>query len=361
MKKLNLIISILILLGFAQEIQGSLLQINKERENIENALETFKKTKNIYKSKQFKGETFAFLTPWNKQGFERALKFKHKFTYLSPVWFEIKDQGDYQKFDGEHNIDENFLSQIRELNKDNSTNIKILPRIYLSEEQTLINFKDMWARQKVLDQIAKYIDKFDGFVLDSVFLSYFQATRQYDQIAFVRELSQLIKDKHNKLFFVCLLGKQDRFKWKQSHMVVLLDLVDRLLVSAYDYHQIIDGYYPINPISWIQENINFFDQKHRPKILIGMPFYGFRISSRVDYIMGEEFKKLIEEKEIDSVQWVDTFKECVFRASDEESVRYYYPCLKFIDERLKLFEQENIAGTYIWELGQGQDILLEPF
>jgi len=55
------------------------------------------KSHNIVSSptiKNFKGATFAFVTPWNKGGYDAAKKFAAKFDYISPVWYQFKASAD---------------------------------------------------------------------------------------------------------------------------------------------------------------------------------------------------------------------------------------------------------------------------
>jgi len=40
--------------------------------------------------KFFPNEVLGYITPWNSAGFDVALQFQSKFTFLSPVWFQIK-------------------------------------------------------------------------------------------------------------------------------------------------------------------------------------------------------------------------------------------------------------------------------
>jgi hypothetical protein len=41
-------------------------------------------------NKNFLGHTLGFVTPWNRNGYEFALKYSQKFTMISPVWYQIK-------------------------------------------------------------------------------------------------------------------------------------------------------------------------------------------------------------------------------------------------------------------------------
>ena len=51
--------------------------------------------------------------------------------------------------------------------------------------------------------------------------------------------------------------------------------------------------------------------------------------------------------------WNEENKECEISAN-RNNINYliYYPCLKFLKERLNLFEEANV-GAFVWDGGQG--------
>lgn len=58
-----------------------------------NYLQVLAENKKIseYKTRRnFTNPVLAYITPWNSQGYEMAMKYNNKFTHLSPVWYELK-------------------------------------------------------------------------------------------------------------------------------------------------------------------------------------------------------------------------------------------------------------------------------
>lgn len=41
-------------------------------------------------NRTFQGETLAFVTPWNSRGYDVAKMFPAKFTYVAPVWLQVR-------------------------------------------------------------------------------------------------------------------------------------------------------------------------------------------------------------------------------------------------------------------------------
>ena len=62
------------------------------------------------------------------------------------------------------------------------------------------------------------------------------------------------------------------------------------------------------------------------------------------------------------VQWLADHKECKVMINDGNSGNnlIYFPCLKFIKERLDLFEEYGI-GAFVWEGGNGMKYFYELF
>ena len=58
------------------------------------------------------------------KGYNVAKVFNHKFTHICPVWFRILFEGDKISIDGEQDVDETWMSEVKSFN-----NIKNPPKI----------------------------------------------------------------------------------------------------------------------------------------------------------------------------------------------------------------------------------------
>ncbi|XP_062597391.1 chitinase domain-containing protein 1-like, partial [Saccostrea cucullata] len=57
--------------------------------------------------KHFPGVTLAYVTPWNSHGYDIAKTFSRKFSFVSPVWLQIKRRkGGTFYIQGDHDIDQ---------------------------------------------------------------------------------------------------------------------------------------------------------------------------------------------------------------------------------------------------------------
>lgn len=107
-------------------INISLSHDSKEIKDIKNNFEK-EDFRNI---KNYPLKTLAYITPWNKEGYDYVEKYSNKFDIISPVWFELKPDeidGELQIIlDGSNNIDSSYMKRLRNKN----SNILILPRLH---------------------------------------------------------------------------------------------------------------------------------------------------------------------------------------------------------------------------------------
>jgi hypothetical protein len=77
-------------------------------------------------------ETLAYVTPWNSEGYENAKKFVTKFTYISPVWIQIKPNADKQEnknnfiLTGIHDVDQGWIKDLRDAAMKNGNRAPLL-------------------------------------------------------------------------------------------------------------------------------------------------------------------------------------------------------------------------------------------
>lgn len=61
----------------------------------------------------------SYVTPWHGAGYDFARTFRSKFTYVSPVWYQLRGTGDSRperssfSLTGGHDFDEAWVSDVR--------------------------------------------------------------------------------------------------------------------------------------------------------------------------------------------------------------------------------------------------------
>jgi len=59
--------------------------------------------------------------------------------------------------------------------------------------------------------------------------------------------------------------------------------------------------------------------------------------------------------------WNIETRECeISTSTNNVNLQLYYPCLRFLKERLNLFEEGNV-GAFVWDGGQGLPYFYELF
>lgn len=105
--------------------------------------------------KHFSKTTLGYITPWNTNGMELALKYSAKFDIISPCWFDIQTetiQGKFNtKIDGANYVNVNFIKELREKKSD----IKILPRFKC--EGFAANMYEQWLKEENVNQFLRIL------------------------------------------------------------------------------------------------------------------------------------------------------------------------------------------------------------
>jgi spore germination protein YaaH len=150
--------------------------------------------------------------------------------------------------------------------------------------------------------------------------------------------------------------------------------VDRWSVMTYDANQGTGR--PNAPFAWQAGIIAGLAQlttnrkqltRVRNKLLMGLPMYGWRSDGEamtggalVDWLTGGGQGA--------SVRWNEEAKEHQFSVFTSggggkagHTVTASYPTMSFLCARLRLAEEEGIAGVALWEIGQSLPSLMEAF
>ena len=200
--------------------------------------------KDFPNEKNYNLKTLAYITPWNKIGYEYIEKYSNKFDIISPTWFELKPDeidGELQIIlDGSNNIDSAYMKKLRSKNK----NILILPRLHVgfSDMSIIETWFTKEAEQfiKVLERRIKY-NKFDGYVFDCFHIWFNKNLLNKFVKYFLPKIYESM-NKLNKIFILTMIPKNLNV---DEHMVVLdkntfktiSNYAHYINIMTYDYQQ----------------------------------------------------------------------------------------------------------------------------
>ncbi|ETV72879.1 hypothetical protein, variant 1 [Aphanomyces astaci] len=285
-------------------------------------------------TKRFHGDTLGYVTPWNNHGYNTAKLFRSKFTYIAPVWYQIR-HNDKRKpaLTGGHDVDLEWMTAVR---GDDTSGPQIVPRFMFEmnslspqEAERIISL----IRSEVKDQ------RFDGITLEIPVLGV--------TVEFITSLGQALQSDGCILILVLPTSQRNDFIRVVSQRV--LPSVHRLSVNAYDYST--TG--PNSPLPWLKATLEALKPfQNNAKFLMGLAFYGYDTN---EAIVASKYRELLDAHH-PAIEWDDSAHECYFRYPVKHIV--YYPCLQSIQDRLDLYLSAQ-TGAAIWDIGQGLDYFFD--
>ncbi|EQC35169.1 hypothetical protein SDRG_07401 [Saprolegnia diclina VS20] len=282
-------------------------------------------------TKRFAGETLGYVTPWNNHGYDMAKTFRRKFTYIAPVWYQIRhDAARTPVLTGGHDADANWIDAVR---GHDGLGPQIVPR-FMFEMPSLSAAEASQVLSLLLREVETH--HFDGLTLEVPIVDV--------TVPFIKALGKaLAKAKRLLLLVLPTSQRNGQLSVDARHLQAVLPYVHRISVNAYDYSSM--G--PNAPLPWLQATLQQLTPPH--KLLMGLAFYGYDTNEAV---IASTYLTLLQTHTPD-VQWDAVAHECKFiYAAGRRHV--YYPCLQSIDDRLALYAKAHV-GAAIWEIGQGLD------
>ncbi|KDO21360.1 hypothetical protein SPRG_13673 [Saprolegnia parasitica CBS 223.65] len=286
-------------------------------------------------TKRFAGETLGYVTPWNSHGYDTAKTFRRKFTYIAPVWYQIRhDASRAPVLTGGHDVDADWIVAVR--GRD-GLGPKIVPR-FMFEMPSLSEAEASQVLSLLLREVQT--QSFDGLTLEIPIVDV--------TVPFIKALGKALAKAKRLLLLVLPTSQRNGQLSVDTHLLqAVLPHVHRFSVNAYDYSPM--G--PNAPLPWLQATLQQLETS--PKFLMGLAFYGYDTNEAV---IGSTFLTLLKTHTPD-VQWDVVAHECKFIYADGRR-HVYYPCLQSIQDRLALYAETRV-GAAIWEIGQGLDYFFD--
>ncbi|KAG3119782.1 hypothetical protein PI124_g2087 [Phytophthora idaei] len=294
--------------------------------------------------KKFKGETLGYVTPWNSRGYDWAKQFRTKFTYISPVWLQLREDPDHVPIiTGTHDIDRQWVLDVKNGAKGDEQQGEgpaIVPRVVY--ERNRLSSEDVPVIiEKMLGLVNEH--EFDGIV--------FEIPVMEGTVDMLQQIGRAFRAA-GKLLILVLSRSSQEGELPVTHEIFneLAPLVHRFSMNAYDFSA--PG--PNAPYPWLKKTLEKMSPMERQKILMGIPFYGY---DNGDAITGSTYIQSLKDNDVSKIRWDPTAHECqhTYTAAETNSHHVvFFPCLQFLQDRLKLFKEKHV-GVAIWELGQGLD------
>jgi chitinase domain-containing protein 1 len=316
----------------------------------------------------------AYVTPWNGRGYDLAKWFASKFTHISPVWYQLVLEDNMKpELKGGHDVDQVWLQELKSAYRPP----KVVPRVQLQlsrkAAETILYYPQGQAEQ-LADILVAEVEKYgyDGVTLELPAPHVFTALigRIGDALHNIeKELVLVIPPQHTH--------EQYGMVFNANHIEEVVNEVDYFAVMTYDHAGAVNREGPNSPLPWMKEVVgglvsdieNDFEfvgddlddavdredlEKLRArKILMGLPFYGYKFSRAhaQEAYTASNYLDLLKKESRSLISWDAYSKEHRLIGSDGS---LWYPSMLSLLYRLQLAEEQGV-GIAIWELGQGLD------
>ena len=343
------------------------------------------------KSSEYNLSYAAWIPYWDtKAGITSLEKTQVNFEIISPVWYEVKDDGTLQKKNAGNK--EKFVSLIK------NRNIKLIPAIAMFDHEifskVLQNEKNL---ERHIEEIYQLVvnENFDGIDLD------YESTKLSDKDQYFIFLEMLSEKLHkiNKTLIITVLAKWNDDKSYASlpetrivqDWTRIAEFADQIRIMAYDYTNSKSQFPgPIAPLNWIKDILEYAVNKiPREKIILGIHLYAYEWWLEVDptnkdqefssltfitnYLLNNSSDKAARAYTYDTVLKVLAENQGERSEYQGEQILEYqkinsvtnkleYRILIYIDpagvrQREQLAKVYQIAGVSYWRLGSEADLL----
>lgn len=303
-------------------------------------------------TKRFAGETLVYVTPWNGRGYDVAKRFGRKFTYVSPVWLQLRDGegGGGPVVTGLHDVDDGWVAAVR---AGCGGACAVVPRV-IFEARSL----DVPAAVAAIAGAVR-AHGWDGVVLE--------APLAHPAVAgsFVPALAAALRGLPSAALgaaqLVLVVGPG---ALGAPALAALAPHAHRFSVMTYDYSAHRGGRAgPNAPLGWCREVVDALAPPGSParaQLLLGVPFYGYDTPAgggAPEAILGGRWLQLLGGPSPPRVKLDAKAGEhyVVYAGADGGRRTAYYPTPHMLAARLALAAELGLGGVAIWEGGQGLD------
>ncbi|MEJ6950659.1 glycosyl hydrolase family 18 protein [Natronospora cellulosivora (SeqCode)] len=286
----------------------------------------------------------------NSFGLKTIEEKHHKIDQLVPTMLEVKEDGELIIKKLRENVFDFFdKKNISPMIQNFALNSKVSNR--LITKQSAINY--------LLDNLISYMSRYNynDLCLNIEGVSYENKEVFTD---FVKQITEAL---HNRGYGLSIAipakceNNQDS-TWSGAYDYKALgEIVDKIIIMAYDFHWVGGPPGPIAPIFWIQDVIDFAIMEiPLEKIYLALGFYGYDWSINTDdRARGLVYRQVMNlvDRYNTNVEWdPDSQTPYVRYRSDGIKHEIWFENKESIAKKIKLLREFQLRGVAFWRLGQ---------
>ncbi len=287
-------------------------------------------------------------------GFDELKKNAHLFTDVAFRWFATNERGELFY---EYQDDYEEILQFCQ-----GESIKTHASVVLMEKEPL--HKLLSSKESRQRLCANLLDKVNGGSYDGVNIDFefIDPTDAEKYCTFLRELKTYLGTE--KCLSVAVFAKTGKENWPSAYDYEKIgQIVDQLIVMAYDYSYINTDPGPIAPLWWVEDVLSYASRKvPREKILLGLPTYGYDWAPDLpaSTVTGKKLQKIASRYTLKENFDESSMSPCFYYYDDKKILhQIWMENNKSIREKLLLANNSRIGGISFWRIGNDFNELYE--
>ncbi|MBQ1198475.1 MAG: glycoside hydrolase [Spirochaetaceae bacterium] len=203
------------------------------------------------------------------------------------------------------------------------------------------------VRKELIEDIVKASKNFDGVQID------FELVSSQDEEHYLSFLKELKRKLGKKTLSVVIPARIKTLEKDAYHYSKINEIVDRIIVMAYDEHWATSKPGAVASINWCQKVMSYaLSVIPKEKLVMGLPFYGrgwstddtagaYRFPSIERLQANNKISEIVRENAIPS-----------FEITKQVTYKFYYDDLYSLVFRMRMYKYNGVKNLAFWRLGQ---------
>lgn len=204
------------------------------------------------------------------------------------------------------------------------------------------------VRKKLIAEIVAAAKDFDGVQLD---LEYIPKRDKENYFSFINDMRKALGK--SKMLTMCVAARTKLLEEDTFPYARLSDMVDRIVVMAYDEHWSTSKPGPIASYDWCDRIANYAVATiPMEKLIMGMPFYGrtWQTQGHAGAWYNSRVNRIIRENEVAVITREKTVPSFSYNA--EVTVIGYFEDAYSTVAKCRLYDSKGVKNIAFWQVGQ---------